>query len=77
MIKYGIELRDWKTAETGAEEMVGEAQPGTATALAHYELGMVLMREGAAIHRRTGTGAGSDGASVCDYDPGGAARFAG
>ncbi|HMF92610.1 MAG TPA: hypothetical protein VKL40_18345, partial [Candidatus Angelobacter sp.] len=26
MIKYGIELRDWKVAELAAEEMVGEAQ---------------------------------------------------
>jgi thiol-disulfide isomerase/thioredoxin len=51
MIQYGIELRDWKTAETGAEELVGEAQPGTATALAHYELGMVLMREGEDKHK--------------------------
>jgi thiol-disulfide isomerase/thioredoxin len=51
MIKYGIEFRDWKTAETGAEEMVTEAHPGTGTALAHYELGLVLMREGEDKHK--------------------------
>jgi thiol-disulfide isomerase/thioredoxin len=46
MIKYGIEFGDWKTAELAAEEMVTEAQGGRDTALAHYELGMVLMYEG-------------------------------
>ena len=51
MIKYGIELREWKTAETGAEEMVAEAHPGTETALAHYEFGMVLMREAEDKHK--------------------------
>ncbi|MFZ0958412.1 MAG: redoxin domain-containing protein [Candidatus Sulfotelmatobacter sp.] len=51
MIQYGIELRDWKTAETAADEMVAEAHPGTGTAIAHYELGMVLMREGEDKHK--------------------------
>ncbi len=51
MIKYGIDLRDWKAAETGAEELVSEAHPGTETALAHYEFGMVLMREAEDKHK--------------------------
>jgi hypothetical protein len=45
MIKYGIELGDWKTAETAAEEMVAEAQAANGVALAHYEFGVVLMDE--------------------------------
>ena len=47
MIKYGLELGDWKTAETAAEEIVAEAQGPRNLALAHYEYGIVLMAEGA------------------------------
>src|SRR5580658_5905680 len=32
MIKYGIELGDWKTAEIAGEEMVSEAQGASDTA---------------------------------------------
>jgi hypothetical protein len=32
MIKYGIELGDWKTAEQGAEEMVAAAKDDRASA---------------------------------------------
>ncbi|HEY6271153.1 MAG TPA: redoxin domain-containing protein [Terriglobales bacterium] len=46
MIKYGLELRDWKAAETGAEELVLEAQGNKDVALAHYQLGIVLLAEG-------------------------------
>lgn len=45
MVKYGLELREWKTAETAGEEMVAQAQGEKETALAHYQLGMVLMYE--------------------------------
>jgi thiol-disulfide isomerase/thioredoxin len=45
MIKYGIELGDWKTAETAAEERVADAQGPRNIALAHYEYGVVLMNE--------------------------------
>jgi thiol-disulfide isomerase/thioredoxin len=45
MVKYGLELGDWKTAETAAGEMVAEAQPGKDAALAHYQLGFVVMNE--------------------------------
>src|SRR5215831_19993276 len=45
MIKYGIEIQEWKVAETAAEEMLADAQGEKSTALAHYELGRVLLRE--------------------------------
>ena len=50
MIKYGIELRDWKTAETAGEEMIAEAQGDKALAIAHYELGFVLRAEALEKH---------------------------
>ncbi len=46
MIKYGIELGDWKAAEQGAEEMVAAAKDETATALAHYQFCVVFFQEG-------------------------------
>jgi Tfp pilus assembly protein PilF len=46
MIKYGVQLREWKVAETAAGEMVEEAQGGKAVAIAHFELGVVLLQEG-------------------------------
>ncbi len=46
MVKYGIELGEWKTAETAGEEMVAEAQGGKDLAIAHYRLGMILREEG-------------------------------
>ncbi len=50
MIKYGVELGDWKTAETAATEIVAEAKGERDLALAHYEFGIVLMDEG--LNRR-------------------------
>lgn len=46
MVKYGLELQDWKIAETGAAEMVANAQGAKNTAIAHYQLGIVYMDEG-------------------------------
>ena len=46
MLKYGIALHDWKAAETGAEELVAEARGARNLALAHHDLGIVLMYEG-------------------------------
>jgi len=46
MVKYGEELGDWKTAETGAEELVTEAQGDHDIALAHYQFASILMGEG-------------------------------
>ena len=38
MIKYGIELQEWKVAEAAAEEMVEQAQGGKNVAVAHFEM---------------------------------------
>jgi peroxiredoxin len=51
MIKYGIELGEWKTAGLAAEEMVAEARGERDTAIAHYELAVVLMSEGLQKHK--------------------------
>jgi thiol-disulfide isomerase/thioredoxin len=50
MLKYGSELGDWKVAELAGEEMVAQAQ-GEDLALAHYELGRVLMSEALSRHK--------------------------
>ncbi len=46
MIHYGTKFGEWKTAELGAEELVAEAPDPRSTAVAHYQLAMVLMAEG-------------------------------
>jgi thiol-disulfide isomerase/thioredoxin len=51
MIKYGIELRDWKTAESAAEQVAADAQGAKNIAIAHYDFGMVLMNEGMDKHK--------------------------
>jgi peroxiredoxin len=51
MIKYGVELGDWKTAELASEEMVAEAQGERDTAIAHYQFAVVLMDEGLQKHK--------------------------
>lgn len=51
IIKYGIELAEWKAAEGAAEETVEEAQGAKSVAVAHYELGIILMDEGQARHK--------------------------
>jgi peroxiredoxin/Tfp pilus assembly protein PilF len=51
MIRYGMELGEWKTAETGGEEMVPEAQGTKNQALAHYQLGIVFEAEGLDRHK--------------------------
>jgi thiol-disulfide isomerase/thioredoxin len=51
MIKYGVELSDWKTAELAASEMVAEAQGDRETAIAHYQFGVILMNEGLEKHK--------------------------
>jgi peroxiredoxin len=51
MIKYGVELHDWKTAETAAGELVAAALGEKNVALAHYEFGIVLMDEGLDRHK--------------------------
>ena len=51
MIKYKVELGDWRTAETAGAEILAEAQDEKQVALAHYQLGLVLMREGSYKHK--------------------------
>lgn len=45
MIKYGIELQDWKVAETAAGEIMAAAHDPKDEAQAHYQLGSVLLAE--------------------------------
>jgi len=45
IIKYAVELQDWKAGETAAEEQVTEVQGNKDVALAHFEFGVVLMNE--------------------------------
>ena len=51
MIKYGMEVGEWKVAEQAAEEMVAQAQGEIAVALAHYQLAVVLMNQGVQRHK--------------------------
>jgi thiol-disulfide isomerase/thioredoxin len=51
MIKYGVELSEWKTAELAASEMAAEAQGDRETAVAHYQFGVILMNEGLEKHK--------------------------
>jgi len=46
MIKYGVQLGDWKAAELAAQEMVGEAQGKQDLAIAHHQAAVVYMDEG-------------------------------
>jgi len=51
MIKYGMELGEWKTAETAGEEIVAAAQGSRNVALAHHQLGIVFLNEGLDRHK--------------------------
>src|SRR5260370_23308309 len=51
MNKYGVELREWKTAETGAEEMLADAKGEKDVALGQCELGIVLTQEALDKHK--------------------------
>jgi len=51
IIEYGVQLGDWKAAETAGEEMVAEAQGTKETAMAHYQLGVICMKEGLTRHK--------------------------
>jgi len=46
MLKYGIQLGDWKIAESAASELVSAAHDAKSIAIAHYDFGMLLMYEG-------------------------------
>ena len=51
MIQYGLELHEWKTAQTAADEMLAEAHGDKCIALAHFEAGIVLLNEGRDKHK--------------------------
>ena len=51
MIRLGSEFDDWKAVELAAQEMAAEAQGDRATALAHYEYGVILVREATLKHK--------------------------
>jgi peroxiredoxin len=46
MLKLGAQLRDWKTAEAAATELTDQAQGEKNIALAHYQFGVLLIKEG-------------------------------
>jgi thiol-disulfide isomerase/thioredoxin len=46
IIKYALELRDWKAVETAAAEIVAEAQGDKNVALAHFQLATIFVNEG-------------------------------
>lgn len=51
IIKYGVELHEWKSVEAAAQEAVADAQDKRSTALAHYQLGLVWIQEGLEKHK--------------------------
>lgn len=51
IIKYAVELQDWKAAETAAEQQVAEVQGNNDVAVAHFEFGVVLMSEALTKHK--------------------------
>jgi len=51
MIRLGSEFDDWKTVELAAQEMIADAKGDRATAIAHYEYGVMLVREATQRHK--------------------------
>jgi peroxiredoxin len=51
MIKYGLEFDEWKTVELAGQEMAAEAQGDREIALAHYQYGVILVREATQKHK--------------------------
>lgn len=51
IIKYAVQLGDWKAAELAAAEMVGEAKNSRDQAVSHYQFAVVLMQEGLTKHK--------------------------
>jgi thiol-disulfide isomerase/thioredoxin len=50
MIKYGVELQEWKTAEAAAVEMAEQAQ-GEDVAAARYQVGVIVMDQALIKHK--------------------------
>jgi thiol-disulfide isomerase/thioredoxin len=51
MIRLGSEFDDWKAVELAAQEMIADAKGDRATAIAHYEYGVILVREATQKHK--------------------------
>jgi thiol-disulfide isomerase/thioredoxin len=51
MIKYGVELHEWKTAEAAAAEIVASANGPKELALAHHQFGYVMLCEALDKHK--------------------------
>jgi outer membrane protein assembly factor BamD (BamD/ComL family) len=51
MIKYGLELHEWKTAQAAAEEMIAQAHAPRDAAMAHYLMASILTNEGMDRHK--------------------------
>ncbi len=47
IVRFALQLQDWKAAETAASEMVDQAQEKRELALAHHLFGLVLSHEAA------------------------------
>ena len=52
IIKYGVQLREWKAAEAAAQEQIAAAKGAKDMALAHHQLATILSEEGVARQSR-------------------------
>ena len=51
MIKLGLEFDEWKTVELAAQETIAEAQGDRSVAIAHYQYGMIFVRQAVQKHK--------------------------
>ena len=51
IVKYGIELQEWKPAEAAAAELIAQAQGPRNLALAHYQAGALYLYQGVEKHK--------------------------
>ena len=51
IVKYGIQLRDWKPAEAAAAELIALAQGARNIALGHYQAGALYLNQGFDKHK--------------------------
>ena len=51
IVRYATELHDWKAAEAAATELAGEAQGAKDVAVAHYQLGLIVMNQAMEKHK--------------------------
>lgn len=51
MVRYGLELGEWKTAELAGQEMIAEASTARESAIAHYQMGIIFRDEATNRHK--------------------------